>query len=156
MISIAELVASVTAVTNPAVVSLMLMLSPPALVILSLPSVVAEAAKSPIEAVFIELTTSDNSSAAVRSTLVPFIVKILPVTAAVVVAVIAVPAAFAGLEAAAASAALSAKTWGFYDVLFKGNEFKINRELNDYVMENILFKIGRLTNMESFFLPFPI
>ena len=38
--------------------------------------------------------------------------------------------------------ALSAKTWGFYDVLFKGNEFKINRELNDYVMENILFKIS--------------
>ena len=38
--------------------------------------------------------------------------------------------------------ALSAKTWGFYDVLFKGNKFKINRELNDYVMENILFKIS--------------
>ena len=38
--------------------------------------------------------------------------------------------------------ALSAKTWGFYDVLFKGKKFKINRELNDYVMENILFKIS--------------
>jgi len=40
------------------------------------------------------------------------------------------------------SSALSAKTWGFYDVLFKGEAFKIEREFNSYVMENILFKIS--------------
>lgn len=38
--------------------------------------------------------------------------------------------------------ALSAKTWGFYDVLFKGNEFKFQRPYETYVMENILFKIS--------------
>lgn len=38
--------------------------------------------------------------------------------------------------------ALSAKTWGFYDVLFKGKEFKLPREYGSYVMENILFKIS--------------
>tara|TARA_B110000263_G_scaffold250180_1_gene271269 strand:+ start:7492 stop:8967 length:1476 start_codon:yes stop_codon:yes gene_type:complete len=38
--------------------------------------------------------------------------------------------------------ALSAKTWGFYDVLFNGEEFKIEREFSSYVMENILFKIS--------------
>lgn len=37
---------------------------------------------------------------------------------------------------------LSAKTWGFYDVSFKGNEFKFQREYGSYVMENILFKIS--------------
>ncbi len=37
---------------------------------------------------------------------------------------------------------LTAKTWGFYDVLFKGNEFKFQRGYGDYVMENILFKIS--------------
>lgn len=37
---------------------------------------------------------------------------------------------------------LTAKTWGFYDVLFKGNEFKFQREYGHYVMENILFKIS--------------
>lgn len=37
---------------------------------------------------------------------------------------------------------LSAKTWGFYDVLFKGNEFKFQRDYGSYVMENILFKIS--------------
>lgn len=37
---------------------------------------------------------------------------------------------------------LSAKTWGFYDVLFKGNEFKFQRGYGSYVMENILFKIS--------------
>jgi 2-methylcitrate dehydratase len=31
--------------------------------------------------------------------------------------------------------ALSAKTWGFYDVLFKGNEFKFQRKYGSYVME---------------------
>src|SRR5690606_32568371 len=38
--------------------------------------------------------------------------------------------------------ALSAKTWGFYDVLFKGNAFKFQRAYGSYVMENVLFKIS--------------
>jgi len=38
--------------------------------------------------------------------------------------------------------ALSAKTWGFYDVLFKGNEFRFQRGYGSYVMENVLFKIS--------------
>ncbi|HIE90838.1 MAG TPA: bifunctional 2-methylcitrate dehydratase/aconitate hydratase [Methylophilaceae bacterium] len=38
--------------------------------------------------------------------------------------------------------ALTAKTWGFYDVLFKGNAFKFQREYGDYVMEQVLFKIS--------------
>ncbi len=38
--------------------------------------------------------------------------------------------------------ALTAKTWGFYDVLFKGNEFKFQRSYGSYVMEQILFKIS--------------
>jgi len=37
---------------------------------------------------------------------------------------------------------LSAKTWGFYDVLFKGREFRFQRKLGSYVMENVLFKIS--------------
>lgn len=37
---------------------------------------------------------------------------------------------------------LTAKTWGFYDVLFKGNTFKFQRDYGTYVMENILFKIS--------------
>ena len=37
---------------------------------------------------------------------------------------------------------LSAKGWGFYDVLFKGKEFKFQRPYGSYVMENILFKIS--------------
>ncbi|GAA4793833.1 bifunctional 2-methylcitrate dehydratase/aconitate hydratase [Olivibacter ginsenosidimutans] len=37
---------------------------------------------------------------------------------------------------------LTAKTWGFYDVLFKGNAFKFQRPYGTYVMENILFKIS--------------
>jgi len=37
---------------------------------------------------------------------------------------------------------LTAKTWGFYDVLFKGKEFKFQRKFGSYVMENILFKIS--------------
>jgi 2-methylcitrate dehydratase len=37
---------------------------------------------------------------------------------------------------------LSAKTWGFYDVLFKGSEFKFQRPFGAYVMENVLFKIS--------------
>jgi 2-methylcitrate dehydratase len=37
---------------------------------------------------------------------------------------------------------LSAKTWGFYDVLFKGQPFKFQRAYGSYVMENVLFKIS--------------
>ena len=37
---------------------------------------------------------------------------------------------------------LSAKTWGFYDVLFKGQPFKFPRGYGSYVMENVLFKIS--------------
>ncbi len=37
---------------------------------------------------------------------------------------------------------LSAKTWGFYDVLFGGNKFKFQRPYGSYVMENVLFKIS--------------
>ncbi len=37
---------------------------------------------------------------------------------------------------------LSAPTWGFYDVLFGGNEFKLQRPYGSYVMEQILFKIS--------------
>jgi 2-methylcitrate dehydratase len=38
--------------------------------------------------------------------------------------------------------ALTAKTWGFYDVSFKGQPFKFQREYGTYVMENVLFKIS--------------
>jgi 2-methylcitrate dehydratase len=38
--------------------------------------------------------------------------------------------------------ALTAKTWGFYDVLFKGQPFKFTRPLGSYVMEHVLFKIS--------------
>lgn len=37
---------------------------------------------------------------------------------------------------------LSAPTWGYYDVLFKGEKFKLQRSYGSYVMENILFKIS--------------
>ncbi len=37
---------------------------------------------------------------------------------------------------------LTAKTWGFYDVLFKGKEFKFQRPYGSYVMEHVLFKIS--------------
>jgi 2-methylcitrate dehydratase len=37
---------------------------------------------------------------------------------------------------------LTAKGWGFYDVLFKGNSFKFQRPYGSYVMENVLFKIS--------------
>jgi 2-methylcitrate dehydratase len=37
---------------------------------------------------------------------------------------------------------LSAPTWGFYDVLFKGNKFKFQRDYGSYVMENVLFKVS--------------
>ena len=38
--------------------------------------------------------------------------------------------------------ALTAPTWGYYDVLFEGNEFKFQRPYGSYVMENVLFKIS--------------
>jgi 2-methylcitrate dehydratase len=38
--------------------------------------------------------------------------------------------------------ALTAKTWGFYDVSFKGQPFKFQRAYGSYVMENVLFKIS--------------
>jgi len=37
---------------------------------------------------------------------------------------------------------LTAKGWGFYDVLFKGKPFKFQRPFGSYVMENVLFKIS--------------
>jgi 2-methylcitrate dehydratase len=37
---------------------------------------------------------------------------------------------------------LTAKTWGFYDVLFKGQPFKFQRPFGTYVMEHVLFKIS--------------
>jgi len=37
---------------------------------------------------------------------------------------------------------LSAKTWGFYDVSFKGQEFMFQRSYGSYVMENVLFKVS--------------
>lgn len=38
--------------------------------------------------------------------------------------------------------ALTAKTWGFYDVSFKGQPFRLPQDFDAYVMENILFKIS--------------
>ncbi len=38
--------------------------------------------------------------------------------------------------------ALSAKGWGFQDVLFRGQPIKLSRPLGSYVMENVLFKIA--------------
>jgi 2-methylcitrate dehydratase len=38
--------------------------------------------------------------------------------------------------------ALTAKTWGFYDVSFKGQSFTFQRPYGSYVMENVLFKIS--------------
>jgi 2-methylcitrate dehydratase len=38
--------------------------------------------------------------------------------------------------------ALTAKTWGFYDVLFKGKPFTLERPYGSYVMEHVLFKIS--------------
>jgi 2-methylcitrate dehydratase len=38
--------------------------------------------------------------------------------------------------------ALTAKTWGFYDVAFRNKSFLLPRPLESYVMENILFKIS--------------
>jgi 2-methylcitrate dehydratase len=38
--------------------------------------------------------------------------------------------------------ALSARTWGFYDVAFDGKPFEFERPFGSYVMENVLFKIS--------------
>ena len=38
--------------------------------------------------------------------------------------------------------ALSVKTWGFYDIAFRGRAFEFERPFGSYVMENILFKIS--------------
>ncbi|MGH8077227.1 MAG: MmgE/PrpD family protein, partial [Lysobacter sp.] len=38
--------------------------------------------------------------------------------------------------------ALTAKTWGFYDVAFNGKAFEFERPFTSYVMENVLFKIS--------------
>src|ERR1044071_6305423 len=38
--------------------------------------------------------------------------------------------------------AISAKTWGFCDVLFRGQPIRLSRPLASYVMENVLFKIS--------------
>lgn len=38
--------------------------------------------------------------------------------------------------------ALTAKTWGFYDVLFNSQPFQFQRQYGSYVMENVLFKIA--------------
>ncbi|CDL83929.1 bifunctional 2-methylcitrate dehydratase/aconitate hydratase [Xenorhabdus szentirmaii] len=37
---------------------------------------------------------------------------------------------------------LTARTWGFYDVLFNGQPFQFQRPYGSYVMENVLFKIS--------------
>jgi 2-methylcitrate dehydratase len=37
---------------------------------------------------------------------------------------------------------LTAKNWGFYDVLFRGRPFAFQRPYGSYVMENVLFKIS--------------
>ena len=38
--------------------------------------------------------------------------------------------------------ALTAKTWGFYDIAFNGKAFEFERPFGSYVMENVLFKIS--------------
>ncbi len=38
--------------------------------------------------------------------------------------------------------ALSARTWGFQDVSFKGQPLRLQRPFGSYVMENILFKVS--------------
>jgi 2-methylcitrate dehydratase len=37
---------------------------------------------------------------------------------------------------------LTAKTWGFYDVSFRGQAFRFQRPFGSYVMEHVLFKIS--------------
>jgi 2-methylcitrate dehydratase len=38
--------------------------------------------------------------------------------------------------------ALTAKSWGFYDVVFKGKPFRFSRRLASHIIENALFKIS--------------
>jgi 2-methylcitrate dehydratase len=38
--------------------------------------------------------------------------------------------------------ALTAKTWGFYDALFRGKPFRLRRRYGSYVMENVMFKVS--------------
>jgi 2-methylcitrate dehydratase len=38
--------------------------------------------------------------------------------------------------------ALTAKTWGFYDVSFRGEPFRFQRAFGSYVMEHVLFKVS--------------
>ena len=38
--------------------------------------------------------------------------------------------------------ALTAKNWGYYDVLFRGKPFSMGRPLASYVMEHVLFKVS--------------
>jgi 2-methylcitrate dehydratase len=38
--------------------------------------------------------------------------------------------------------ALTARKWGFYDVTFRGERFRMQRPFGSYVMENILFKVA--------------
>ena len=38
--------------------------------------------------------------------------------------------------------AITAPTWGFQDVLFKGKDLSLPREFGSYVMENVLFKVS--------------
>ncbi|PKF77481.1 2-methylcitrate dehydratase [Vibrio sp. vnigr-6D03] len=37
---------------------------------------------------------------------------------------------------------LTAPKWGYYDVLFNGEQFSVNQPFESYVMENVLFKIS--------------
>lgn len=45
--------------------------------------------------------------------------------------------------------ALTARTWGFYDVLFKGKAFTFQRPYGSYIIENILFKIPHPTGFHA-------
>lgn len=40
------------------------------------------------------------------------------------------------------ASAITAKTWGFQDVLYRGNEVTLARPLSSYVMDHILFKVS--------------
>jgi 2-methylcitrate dehydratase len=40
------------------------------------------------------------------------------------------------------TSALTAPTWGFQDVLFRGTEVRLARPLGSYVMDNVLFKVA--------------
>jgi 2-methylcitrate dehydratase len=38
--------------------------------------------------------------------------------------------------------AISAKIWGFNDVVLRGNQLKVKQDYGTYVMENVLFKVS--------------